>query len=125
MPDIVYSLNAQIAKGPLTQSLAASGVTASMASAGINTQTLTPGTNAATTTAISTTTMSAVGVFVARNLSTVSTATVSFGALSGGSLVPTMSLRGGEAAIGRLAAGDYAAQANVTGTRFLISILEG
>lgn len=125
MPDIVYSLNATIAKGALSQSFAAAGVTANMSASGINTQTLTPGTNAAGTAAISTATMSTVGLFFARNLSTVSTAAVSFGQLSAGALVPTVSLRGGEAAVGRLAAGDYAAQSNLAGTKLLISIVEG
>ena len=125
MPDIVYNVNATIAKGALSQSFVAAGVTASMAASGINTQTLTPGTNAAGTAAISTAAMSAVGLFFARNLSTVSTATVSFGQLSAGALVPTVSLRGGEAAVGRLAAGDYAAQSNLSGTKLVISIVEG
>lgn len=125
MADIVYNVNATIAKGALSQLFSAAGVTASMSATGINTQTLTPGTNAATTAAISTATMSSVGLFFARNLSTVSTATVSFGQLSVGALVPTVSLRGGEAAVGRLAAGDYAAQTNLLGTKLLISIVEG
>lgn len=125
MADIVYNVNATIAKGALSQSFSAAGVTASMSASGINTQTLTPGTNAAGTAAISTATMSSVGLFFARNLSTVSTAAVSFGQLSAGALVPTVSLRGGEAAVGRLAAGDYAAQSNLAGTQLLISIVEG
>lgn len=125
MPDINYVVNAQINKGALAQSFVASGVTADMSASGITTLTLSPGTNAAGTSAISTATLSSVGLFFARNLSTVSTATVSFGQLSAGALVPTVSLRGGEAAIGRLAAGSYAAQANLTGTRLVISIVEG
>jgi len=40
-------------------------------------------------------------------------------------LVPTVSLRGGEAAIGRLAAGNYAAISNLAGTQLVISIVEG
>lgn len=125
MADIAYTISAQVSKGSLNQAFAAAGVTANMAASGMSTQTLSPGTNAAGTVAISTATLSTVGLFVARNLSTVSTATVSFGQLSAGALVPTVSLRGGEAAVGRLAAGDYAAQANLTGTRLVISILEG
>ena len=125
MPDINYVVNAQINKGAHAQSFVASGVTADMSASGITTLTLSPGTNAAGTAAISTATLSSVGLFFARNLSTVSTATVSFGQLSAGALVPTVSLRGGEAAIGRLAAGSYAAQANLTGTRLVISIVEG
>lgn len=125
MPDINYVVNAQINKGALAQSFVASGVTADMSASGITTLTLSPGTTAAETAAISTATLSSVGLFFARNLSTVSTATVSFGQLSAGALVPTVSLRGGEAAVGRLAAGSYAAQANLTGTRLVISIVEG
>lgn len=125
MPDIVYSINAVVAKGALSQSFAAAGVTADCNVSGISTATVSPGTNAAGTVAISTATLSSVGLFVARNLSTVSTATVSFGQLSAGALVPTVSLRGGEAAVGRLAAGNYAAQANLTGTQLVITIIEG
>lgn len=125
MPDVTYSISANLAKGALAQSFAAAGVTADLSVSGINTQTISPGTNAATTTAISTASMTAVGLYFARNLSTVSTATVSFGQLSAGALVPTVSLRGGEASIGRLAAGSYSAQANLTGTQLVITILEG
>lgn len=125
MADIVYTITANVKKGPLNQSFAASGVTADFSTSGIATLTLSPGTNAANTTAISTATLSSVGMFFARNLSTVSTATVSFGQLSAGVLVPTITLQGGEAAMGRLAAGHYAAQANLTGTRLVISIVEG
>ena len=32
---------------------------------------------------------------------------------------------GGEAAVGRLASGTYAAQSNLTGTQLVISIVEG
>jgi hypothetical protein len=125
MPDLTWNINAQLAKGSLNQSLVASGVTANCSASGINTLTLTPGTNAAGTVAITTATLSSVGLFFARNLSTVATATVSFGQLSAGALVPCVSLKGGEAAVGRLAAGNYAAQANMTGTQLVISIVEG
>jgi hypothetical protein len=125
VPDINYSINAQITKGALSQSLVASGVTTDMSVSGMATLTLTPGTNAAGTAAISTASLTSVGIFFARNLSTVTTAAVSFGQLSGGALVPCVSLKGGEAAVGRLAAGSYAAQSNMTGTRLIISIAEG
>ena len=125
MPDLTWNINAQLAKGSLNQALVASGVTADMSASGINTLTLTPGTNAAGTVAITTATMSSVGLFFARNLSTVTTATVSFGQLSSGALVPCVSLRGGEAAVGRLAAGSYAAQSNLAGTQLVVSIVEG
>lgn len=125
MPDLTWNINAQVARGNLNQALVASGVTADMSASGINTLTITPGTNAAGTVAITTATMSSVGLFFARNLSTVATAAVSFGQLSAGALVPCVSLKGGEAAVGRLAAGNYAAQSNLTGTQLIISIVEG
>ena len=125
MPDLTWNINAQVARGNLNQALVASGVTADMSASGINTLTITPGTNAAGTVAISTATMTSVGLFFARNLSTVATAAVSFGQLSAGALVPCVSLKGGEAAVGRLAAGNYAAQSNLTGTQLVVSIVEG
>lgn len=125
MADVNYSLSMSVNKGALVQQLAASGVTASMNATGMVSTTLSPGTNAAGTAAISTAALSSVGLFVARNLSTVATAAVSFGQLSAGALVPTVSLLGGEAATGRLAAGSYACQSNLTGTKLVITILEG
>lgn len=125
MPDIVYTVNANLSKGSLAQTFVAAGVTADCDASGLTTQTLSPGTNAAGTAAISTASLSSVGMFFARNLSTVGTAVVSFGQLSAGALVPTVALRGGEAAVGRLAAGSYAAQSNLTGTQLVITIIEG
>jgi len=125
MADINYTISTTVAKGALRQTYSAAGVTADCSATGISTQTLSPGTNAAGTVSISTATLSSVGLFFARNLSTVSTATVSFGQLSAGTLVPTVSLRGGEASVGRLAAGQYAAQANLTDTQLVITIVEG
>lgn len=124
MADITYTITANVAKGALSQTFVAAGVTSDMTASGLSTQTIAPGTNAANTTAISTATLSSVGMFFARNLSTVATASVSFGQLSGGALVPCVSLKGGEAAVGRLAAGNYAAQSNLTGTRLVVTILE-
>lgn len=125
MPDLTWNINAQLARGALTQAFVASGVTADCSASGVNTITITPGTNAAGTVAISTASMSSVGLFFARNLSTVATAAISFGQLSGGALVPCVSLKGGEAAVGRLAAGSYAAQSNLAGTQLVVSIIEG
>jgi hypothetical protein len=125
MPDLTWNINAQLARGALNQAFVASGVTADCSASGVNTITITPGTNAAGTVAISTASMSSVGLFFARNLSTVTTAAVSFGQLSAGALVPCVSLKGGEAAVGRLAAGSYAAQSNLAGTQLVVSIIEG
>jgi len=125
MSDIVYTVNATLKKNALQQTFIAAGVTADCSASGVATLTLSPGTNAAGTAAISTASLSSVGLFFARNLSTVATAAVSFGQLSGGALVPSIRLRGGEAAIGRLEPGSYACQSNLTGTRLVISIVEG
>lgn len=125
MSDVVYSINATLSKSALSQAFLAAGITADCSVSGLVTQTLTPGTAAATTTEISTATLTSVGLFFARNLHTSSVATVSFGQLSGGVLVPTVSLRGGEAAFGRLAAGSYAAKADLPNTKLVITIIEG
>jgi hypothetical protein len=121
MPDINYTISARVSKGPLSQSLAASGVTADMATAGMLSQTLNLGT---AVTQISTATLGSVGLAFARSLATETTHTVSFGRYSGGTLYETARLRAGEAAILRLAPGDYAAKAAVGGSRLLLTIIE-
>lgn len=122
MADVSYSINATAGKGRFSQSLVASGVTASMNTAGVMAVTLSLGT---TTTQITTTTIGLLGLCFAQSLATESTHTVSFGRLSGTTLHETVSLRGGEAAILRLAAGNYAAKAAVAGSRLVLQILEG
>ena len=122
MPDISFSITTNASKGRFAQSFAASGVTASMSTAGVMAVTLSLGT---TTTQITTTTLGALGLCFAQSLATESTHTVSFGRLSGTTLHETVSLRGGEAALLRLAAGDYAAKAAVAGSRLVLQILEG
>lgn len=122
MADINYTINGQVSKGALSQSFAASGVTADMATAGVLAVTLNLNTNVTT---ISTASLGSVGLAFARSLATSSTHTVSFGRYSGGTLYETVRLKGGEAAVLRLAAGDYAAKAAVEGTRLLLHIVEG
>jgi len=124
MPDINYSVSVNASKGPLSQMFAASGVTADMAATGLYAVSLTLGTAVTT---VSTASLSSVGVCVARALSTstVSTQTVSFGRYAGGTLYESMTLRPGEAAVLRLAAGSYAAKASVEGLPLLLQILEG
>ena len=124
MSDINYSLSLNINKAPLSQIFAASGVTADMAATGLYSVSLTLGTAVTT---VSTATLSSVGVCVARSLSTSpsSTTTVSFGRYSGGTLYEAMTLRPGEAAVLRLAAGSYAAKASDEGTPLLLQIVEG
>jgi hypothetical protein len=121
MPDINYSINGQVTKGALSQSFAASGVTADMATAGVLSVTLSLGT---ATTQVSTATLGSLGVCFARSLATTTTHTVSFGRLDGTALYETVRLKAGEAAVLRLAAGDYAAKAAVANTRLVLTVYE-
>jgi len=122
MADINYSISGQIAKGPLSQSFAASGVTASMATSGMLAVTLNLGT---AVTQISTATLGTLGLCFARSLATTETHTVSFGRYSGGTLYESASLKAGEAAVLRLASGSYAAKAAVEGSRLVLTVYEG
>lgn len=121
MADINYTINGQVSKGALSQSFAASGVTATIATAGVLAVTLNLNTNVTT---ISTASLGAVGLCFARSLATSSTHTVSFGRYSGGTLYETVRLKAGEAAVLRLAAGDYAAKAAVAGSRLVLTVYE-
>lgn len=121
MPDITYSISARVDKGAFSQSFAASGVTADIATAGMLSVTLNLGTSV---TQISTATLGAVGLCVARSLATSTTHTVSFGRYAGGTLYETARLKAGEAAILRLAPGDYAAKAAVEGSRLVLTVIE-
>ena len=121
MPDINYTINAQVQKGALSQQFAASGITADIATAGMLAVTLNLTTNV---TQISTANMGSLGLCFARSLATETTHTVSFGRFDGTSLHETVRLRAGEAAILRLAAGDYAAKAAVAGSRLVLTVLE-
>lgn len=122
MADISYNIQAQVQKGALSQSFAASGVTAEIATAGLLSVTLNLGT---AVTQISTANLNQVGLCIARSLATTGTHTVSFGRYVGGTLHETVQLRAGEAAVLRLAAGDYAAKAAVANTKLLLHIVEG
>jgi hypothetical protein len=123
MADINYSINLNVNKGALQQNVNASNITTDMATAGILAVTLDLGT---TTQAITTVTMSAVGLCLARSLSgdTTGTATVSFGRLSGTTLFAAVRLKPGEAGLFRLAPGNYAAVASDAGQRLLLQVLE-
>lgn len=121
MADISYSINGQIAKGALSQTFSASGVTANMATAGVLSVTLNLGTSV---TQINTATLGSVGLVFARSLATTTTHTVSFGRYVGGTLHETVRLKAGEAAVMRLAAGDYAAKSAVEGSRLVLTVYE-
>jgi hypothetical protein len=122
MPDINYTITGQVQKGALSQSFAASGITADIATAGVLSVTLALDTNS---TQISTATLGSVGLCFARSLATTTTHEVSIGRLDGTTLHETVRLKAGEAAVLRLAPGDYAAKAAVAGTtRVVLTIYE-
>jgi hypothetical protein len=122
MPDINYTITGQVQKGALSQSFAASGITADIATAGVLSVTLALDTNS---TQISTATLGSVGLCFARSLATTTTHEVSIGRLDGTVLHETVRLKAGEAAVLRLAPGDYAAKAAVAGTtRVVLTIYE-
>lgn len=122
MADIWYNVQAQVQKGALSQTFSASGVTADISTAGMLSVTLNLSTSV---TQISTANLNQVGLCLARSLATSSTHTASFGRYDGTTLHETVTLRGGEAAVLRLAAGNYAAKAAVANTKLLLHIIEG
>jgi len=122
MADVTYNISGTVQKGALREQFNASAITADIATAGVSAVTLGLGTS---TTAVSTATLGAVGLAFIRNLATEATHTVSFGRLDGTNLYETVRLKAGEAALLRLAPGDYAAKAAVAGTtRAVITIYE-
>ena len=121
MSDVRYSILVNAAKGPFSQTFAASGKTADIATAGMMSVTLSLGT---TPTAISTATMNTLGFCFAQSLASVVTHTVSFGRLDGTNLYSAVQMKGGDAAFLRLAPGSYGAAAAVSGTRLILNILE-
>jgi len=121
MSDISYTISGSLNKGALQDNFAASGMTASMATAGMLAVTLELST---TTTQITTTTIGALGLAFVRSLATVATHTVSIGRLDSTTLHDVIRLKAGEAAVLRLAPGDYAAKSAVAGTRAVVTIYE-
>jgi hypothetical protein len=121
MPDVNYTISGQVSKGALSQSFAASGITADMATAGMLSVTLNLGTSVSQ---VSTATLGSLGVCFARSLATATTHTVSFGRYVAGTLHEAVRLKAGEAAVLRLAAGDYAAKSAVEGSRLVLTVYE-
>lgn len=122
MADVSYSIQMNLTRGVVNQVFAASGVTSDMSTTGILSATLdlTTATSAFVTSAAST-----LGLCFARSLvtSTAQTATVSFGRLDGTTLHEVVRLRPGDAALFRLAPGNYAAKAAATG-RIMLQVIE-
>ena len=121
MADISYSVNLNVNAGALNQNLNASNITSDFATTGFLAVTLDVGT---ATQAINTSAASTLGLCFARSLTTTETHTVSFGRLDGSTLHNTVRLKGSDAALLRLAPGDYAAQSVAEGGRLLLQILE-
>jgi len=121
MADISYSVNLNVNAGALNQNLNASNITSDFATTGFLAVTLDIGT---TTQAISTASAASLGLCFARSLTTNETHTISFGRLDGGILHDTVRLKGSEAALLRLAPGNYAAKSVAEGGRLLLQILE-
>lgn len=122
MPDITYSVQVSVARDALSQQFQANGVTTDMTTTGVLAATLdlTTATSQFVTSAAST-----LGLCFARSLvtGTAQTATVSFGRLDGTTLHEVVRLRPGDAALFRLAPGDYAAKAAATG-KLMLQVLE-
>jgi hypothetical protein len=121
MADISYSVNVSINAGALQQNLNASNITSDFATSGMLAVTLSVGT---ATQAISTASASVLGLTFARSLATAGTHTISFGRISGTTLFDVVRLKAGEAAVLRMASGNYAARADAPGSRLLLQILE-
>jgi hypothetical protein len=120
---ISYSLNLNVNAGALQTNINASNITSVFETAGFLAVTLSVGTS---TQAINTAASSGLGICFARSLvtDTTGTHTVSFGRLDSGTLYDAARLRPGDAALLRLAPGDYAAQSNAEDGRLLLQILE-
>jgi hypothetical protein len=120
---INYSINVNVNAGPLQQNINASNITSTFATAGFLAVTLDVGTS---TTAINTASASSLGLCFARSLvaDTTGTHTVSLGRVSGTTLFDVVRLKAGDAALLRLAPGNYAARGAAEGGRLLLQILE-
>jgi len=121
MSDVSYSVNLNINAGALQQNVNASNITSTLATAGFLAVTLDVGTS---TTAISTASAANLGLCLARSLATAGSEVVSFGRVSGTTLLDVVRLKAGDAALLRLAPGDYAARGSAEGGRLLLQILE-
>jgi hypothetical protein len=122
MSDVSYSVNLNVNAGALQQNVNASNITSTLATAGFLAVTLDVGTS---TTAINTASASSLGLCFARSLAPASLGVVlSFGRVSGTTLFDTVRLLPGDAALLRLAPGNYAAKSNIGSGRLLLQILE-
>lgn len=122
MPDISYNVSLKLDKDFLNNSVSVANVTASMSQAGMSSMTLALSTTA---TAISTASLSSVGLAFLRNLSTATASTVTIGIESGTSFVGFATLRAGEPAILRLTPTTSYQAIGSAGSRLRVDITEG
>lgn len=122
MADISYSMSMRVSKGYLDDLVSIAGGTATMDTVGMKSLTITLSTSA---TSISTANLTSVGMAFLRNLQTSTSSTVTIGVDSGG-FAGFSTLRSGESAMLRLAAGiDYQAKGTAEGDRIRVDITEG
>jgi hypothetical protein len=121
MADVSYSINLNVNAGALQQNVNASNITSDFQTAGFLALTLNVGTS---TQAISTVAASSLGLAFVRSLSTADAQVVTLGRISGTTLFGAVRVKAGEAALVRLAPGNYAAQASAEGSRVLLQIFE-
>lgn len=124
MADITYTLNIRASKDNFADTIQATGVTANMNVAGVYSVVLPL---SATTAAISTASLSSVGLAYLQNLSTdtVTITTAKVGVVSSGTFYPFSTLLPGEVAVLRLASGAQFAAQGSTSARLRVDILEG
>lgn len=122
MADVSYSVSYRVTKDYLNSSVNAGNTTANMSVTGILSQTITLTTNAVS---ISTANLGSVGLAFLQNLSTHTASTCTVGIDAGGSFVGFTTLKAGEPAMLRLAAGTAYSARGVAGTRLRVDILEG
>jgi hypothetical protein len=122
MADISYGLNITVNKGFLDNRIQVTNVTANMSIEGMKSLTYSLTTNP---TNISTSGLSTVGLAFLRNLSTATVATAQVGIDAGGSFVALATMRAGEPAVFRLAAGQDYQAIGTAGTRLRVDITEG
>lgn len=123
MSDLTYSIQAFVDKTPFRQQYVAAGNTTDMTSVGVLAITILAGT---ATQQVSTSSATTLGYCFARNLATdtAGTAVVSFGRLSGTTLLSTVRLKPGDAAWLRLAPGNYGVQGVAGNPPLLLEVLE-
>ena len=122
MADLTYAASIRVNKQNFSGSVAVSQYTASMGQAGMSSFVVSLSTAA---TSISTANLSTVGLAFLRNLSTATAATATIGIAAGGSFVGFCTLRAGEPAMFRMAAGTTYQAVGASGARLRVDITEG